>query len=145
MALLFEHQIRTARAGGRNQHQGADLLLASRREHRGRAAFPVSGNRNPPRIDVITFGQPLHHRHDVVRVVLQRDRFDAAAALADAALVVAQHHEAAFGECGSELPEDWDVGDGLIAVNRAGSADQQNRGMPEPALRPAASSPCRRC
>ena len=91
----------------------SNLLLASRGEHRDGTAFAVAGDGDVPRIDVVALRQPLDHGRQVVGVVLQGDAFAASAALADAALVVAQHDEALLCQRTGKLRKDRNAGDRL--------------------------------
>ena len=81
-------------------------------------------------IDVLAIGQQLDRGAQIVGVVGERRGFGAAAALADAALVVAHDDEAGVGERAGELAEDRDAGRELVAIGRAAAADEDHGRQP---------------
>ena len=95
-----------------------DLLLPRRRQHRDVAALAVADHRDLPRIDVVATFQPFDDADEVVGELPLRRRLGAAAALSDAALVVAEDEIALLGERAGELAEDRDTGDGAVAIDR---------------------------
>ena len=85
---------------------------------RHRSAFAVADDRDPPAVDVLPLAHQPHGGAQILGVVGERRRLGPAAALPDAALVVAQHHESRVGEGVGELAEDRDADDGLVPIGR---------------------------
>ena len=97
MLLLCEHQLAPGRAQRIDERDGRDLVAcASCRQQRDGAAFSMSDERNAFRVDVVAFAEPLNDLHCIVGVILERRGLGAAAALADAAFVVADHEVSGF-------------------------------------------------
>ena len=114
--------------GVREQDHRRDLAaLAAGGQHRDQAALAVADEGDAFLVDALLFLEPQQRMPRVFRVVGDRRRFGAAAALADAALVVAHDREAGRHEIAGEVSEDRNAGDGLIAIGRAGTADQDHR------------------
>ena len=82
------------------------------------------------RIDVLALRQQLHRRAHIVGVVGERAGFGAAAALADAALVVADDDEAGVGERVGDLAENRNADDEAVAIGRPAAADEDDRRQP---------------
>ena len=133
--LLFENQLGAGRAGAGHQHERADLLVTLRGQHRDRRAFAVTRHRDAILVDVLPLvGQISDDRAEIFRVIGQRRRLHAPAALADAALVVAHDEIPRVGQRIRELREDRNARDGFIAIDEARSR--------APARSPAASPAC---
>jgi hypothetical protein len=88
----------------------------------------VADHRDPFGIDVLAIRQQLDRRADVVGVVGERRRFGASAALADAALVVADDDVAGGGERIGDLAEDRNAGDETVAIGRPAAPDSTTGG-----------------
>src|SRR5258706_6997737 len=69
-----------------------------------------------PLVDVFAVTDELHGRAKVVGIVGHRRRLDPAAALADAALVVAEDGEPRVGERTRQLAENRNAEDGFVSV-----------------------------
>ena len=98
------------------------------------AALAVADDGEALPVDVLAVAHELDGRAQVLGVVGERRRLRPAAALADAALVVAQDEESAVGERVRELAENRDAEGGLVAVGWTGAADQDR----QPAAVPSA-------
>ena len=134
LLLLFEDQLAPGRAHTRHQHEPGNLLLAGRREHRHRRTLAIAGDEDAFRVDVLALAQPLDRGDGVVGVIVERDALGSPAALADAALVVAQDDEIAFRQLPGQLREQRNAGHRGVAVDRTGPGHQHDGGMPQPAL-----------
>ena len=127
MRHLRHVQLRAGDADRGDQHERGDPLLLGRGHQRHQPALAVADDRQLPAVDVLALAHQPDRGAQIVCVVGQRGRLDPAAALSDAALVVAQHQEAGVGEAVGELAEDRNAEDRLVAILRAGSGDQNHR------------------
>src|SRR5829696_7188933 len=96
--LLFEDQLRPARAGGVDGDDAVDFVVAGGRDQGRRGPFAISGHHDPLLVHVVTLRQPPDRRTDVLGVVGYRRRLDAAAALTGPPAVVSQDDVPAVGE-----------------------------------------------
>ena len=71
------------------------------------------------RVDIVALVQPFDHGEEVVGVVSLRDGLAPAAALADGALVVADHEESLLRQGAGELAHYRDAGNRAVAIERA--------------------------
>jgi len=90
------------------------------------AAFTVPHHRDALRVDVLAVGQELHGGARVVGVVGDRRGFVAAAAHADAPFVVAEDDEPRVGDGVSELTEDRNAEEELVAIGLAASGNEHD-------------------
>ena len=124
--LLREHDVGAGDARRGDQADGGDALVLRGRHQRDEPAFAVADDGDALRIDVLAIRQQLDRRAHIVRVVGERRRFRAAAALADAALVVADDDEAGVGERAGDLAEDRDAEHEAVAIGRPAAADKDD-------------------
>ena len=128
--LLREHDVGAGHARRGDQADRRDLLVLRRRHQRDQAALAVADHGDPLRIHVLAIRQQLDRRAHILGVVGERRRFGAAAALADAALVVADDDVAGVGEGAGNLAEDRNAEREAVAIGRAAAADQDDGGQP---------------
>ena len=86
----------------------------------------MGGHDEPVAVDVVAPFEVPDYRQYIVCVGVERGRLRPSAALADAALVVAQHKVAGFGQRPGQLGEDRHSGQVLVAVHQADSRHQQH-------------------
>ena len=144
--LLREDQIGAGRARRRHRDDAVDLLLACRRDQRHRAAFAVARRRRSCRSSTsLRFESHFTAAHHIVGVVGERRGLGASAALADAALVVAQDDERRCRRAPSRAARRSECRRPFRRGRSGPSRRQHDRGRAEPVGdRRAASSACRR-
>ena len=76
----------------------------------------MADDRDAIAIDVTPVGQPPHYRKCVLGLIAERRRFGASAALAVAALVIADGHEACIGERTCKLAENGHAANDTVAL-----------------------------
>src|SRR5207248_11044221 len=79
-------------------------------------------------VDVLAFAEIGDDVSDIARVIVVGRRFRPAAALARAALVVADGHEARVGQRRGELREDRNTGRNFVAIGGTRGRDQDDGG-----------------
>ena len=85
--------------GRADERHGCDLAaLAAGRQHRHQPALAVADERDAVLVDALLLLEPQHDLPRILGVIGDGRRFGAAAALADAALVVAHDDEAGSHE-----------------------------------------------
>ena len=135
--LLRQDQLGAGDAVRGNQSDGADPFLPGGGDQCHCASFAVPDDGDALRIDVGTFGQHLDGGAGIFCEVGERGAFAAAAALADAALVVAEHFVARLGQRVRHLAENGNAEHHRVAIVRSAAADQDH-GRPARCARRAA-------
>ena len=74
---------------------------------------------DPFSVRILALRHELHRGAEILREIGKASGFRTSSALTDASLVVAQHEEALIGQPGSQLTEDRDARDDLVAISLA--------------------------
>ncbi len=123
---LRQVQFGAGHSGRRDQHESRYPILPVGRQQADRSALAVTDDGQPSAIDVLSIADEPDGRAQVFGEVCERGRLGAAATLADAPLVVAQHEVTRVGQRTGELAEDRNADDGLIAIGQARPADEHD-------------------
>jgi len=121
---LRQVQFGAGHSGRRDQHESRYPVFPVGRQQAYRSALAVTDDGHSPAIDILSIAGESDDGAQVLGEVCERGRLGAAATLADAPLVVAQHEVSRVGQGTGELAEDRNAGDGLIAIGQARSADE---------------------
>ena len=127
--LLREHDVGAGDSRRGDQADGPDALVLCRGHQRDEPAFAVADRGDALRIHVLPVRQHLDRRAHILRVIGQRGRLGAAAALPDAALVVTDDDETGVGEGSGDLAENRDAEHDAVAIGRSAAADQHDGGQ----------------
>ncbi len=130
MFLLLDRRLAAGEPGRGDEPDGFDPSFPVRREHGHGAAFGVSDDGDPVRIDIGPAAEPVHDADHVGGIVVERSAFDAPAAQADASLVVPQDEKPAVRDRTGELAEDGDAGDDLVPILAAAAGDEDDGWQP---------------
>ena len=125
-----------------HQHDESDIAaVLAGRQRRDQSAFAVTDEADAPGVDLLAGFQISDPGQDVAAEIEGGGQGGIAAGAADAAVIDAQHRDAAPGQVIGEDPEGLVAHHGLVAVLRTRTGDEERRpGMARPRR---AGSACR--